>query len=130
VAIDYNLDNPETAQSQTAAILQKYPDLKGIFGTNLYSAQGVYRAVENAGLTGEVKIAAWDATVDLINALKEGKVDLVLAQRPFQIGQLAVEWGFKYITAKAKVPKKVIPGFFFFTPENVNQPGSQAYIYQ
>jgi ribose transport system substrate-binding protein len=130
VAIDYNLDNPETAQSQTAAVLQKHPDLKGIFGTNLYSAQGVYRAVENAGLTGEVKVAAWDATVDLINALKDGKVDLVLAQRPFQIGQLAVEWGYNYLTKKVKVPKKVIPGFFFFTKLNVDAPGSQSYIYQ
>ena len=130
VAIDYNLDVQEKAQEQTAAILQKHPDLTGIFGTNLYSAQGAYQAVANAGLTGEVKIAAWDATPDLIQALKDGKVDLVLAQRPYQIGQLAVEWGFKYLTQKAKVPKKVIPGFFFFTPENVNQPGSQQYIYK
>ena len=130
VGIDYNLDNQERAQSQTAAVLQKYPDLKGIFGTNLYSAQGAYQAVDNAGLSGEVKIASWDATPDLINALKAGKVDLVLAQRPFQIGQLAVEWGFKYLTQKAKVPKKVIPGFFFFTRENVDAPGSQQYIYK
>jgi ribose transport system substrate-binding protein len=130
VGIDYNLDSQERAQSQTAAVLQKYPDLKGIFGTNLYSAQGAYQAVDNAGLSGEVKIASWDATPDLIKALKDGKVDLVLAQRPYQIGQLAVEWGFKYLTQKAKVPKKVIPGFFFFTRENVDAPGSQQYIYQ
>jgi len=130
VGIDYNLDVQETAQRQTAAVLQKHPDLKGIFGTNLFSAQGAYQAVENAGLTGEVKIAAWDATPDLINALKDGKVDLVLAQRPYQIGQLAAEWGYKFLTQKAKVPKKVIPGFFFFTKLNVDQPGSQSYIYQ
>ena len=130
VGIDYNLDVQETAQRQTAAILQKHPDLKGIFGTNLYSAQGAYQAVDNAGLTGEVKIAAWDATPDLINALKDGKVDLVLAQRPYQIGQLAAEWGYNYLTKKVKVPKKVIPGFFFFTRLNVDQPGSQSYIYQ
>jgi ribose transport system substrate-binding protein len=130
VGIDYNLDVQETAQRQTAAVLQKHPDLKGIFGTNLFSAQGAYQAVDNAGLTGEVKIAAWDATPDLINALKDGKVDLVLAQRPYQIGQLAAEWGYNYLTKKVKVPKKVIPGFFFFTRLNVDQPGSQSYIYQ
>ena len=130
VGVEYNMDVQETAQRQTAAILQKHPDLKGIFGTNLYSAQGAYQAVSNAGLAGEVKIAAWDATPDLIKALKENKVDLVLAQRPYQIGQLAAEWGFKFLTQKAKVPKKVIPGFFFFTRENVDAPGSQAYIYQ
>ena len=130
VGIDYNLDVQETAQRQTSAVLQKHPDLKGIFGTNLFSAQGAYQAVDNAGLSGEVKIASWDATPDLIQALKDGKVDLVLAQRPYQIGQLAVEWGYKFLTAKATVPKKVIPGFFFFTRENVDAPGSQSYIYQ
>jgi len=130
VGIDYNLDVQETAQRQTAAVLQANPDLKGIFGTNLFSAQGAYQAVDNAGLSGEVKIASWDATPDLIQALKDGKVDLVLAQRPYQIGQLAVEWGFKFLTQKAKIPKKVIPGFFFFTRENVDAPGSQQYIYQ
>jgi ribose transport system substrate-binding protein len=130
VGVDYNMDVQETAQRQTAAVLQAHPDLKGIFGVNLFSAQGAYQAVDNAGLAGEVKIAGWDATPDLINALKEGKVDLVLAQRPYQIGQLAVEWGYKYLTQKAKVPKKVIPGFFFFTKLNVDQPGSQQYIYK
>jgi len=130
VGIDYNLDVQETAQAQTAAVLQAHPDLKGIFGTNLFSAQGAYQAVVNAGLTGAVKIASWDATVDLINALKEGKVDLVLAQKPYEIGYLAVEWGYKYLTEGAEVPKRVIPGFFFFTRDNVDDPDSQQYIYK
>lgn len=130
VGVDYNLDVQETAQRQTAAVLQANPDLKGVFGTNLYSAQGVYQAVVNAGLTGAVKIATWDATVDLINALKAGKVDLVLAQKPYEIGYLAVEWGYKYLKEGAKVPKRVVPGFFFFTKENVDDPNAQQYIYK
>jgi ribose transport system substrate-binding protein len=130
VAVDYNLDVQETAQRQTAAVLQANPDLKGIFGTNLFSAQGAYQAVVNAGLTGAVKIASWDATVDLISALKGGKVDLVLAQKPYEIGYLAVEWGHKVLTQKATIPKRVVPGFFFFTKENVDSPDAQQYIYK
>lgn len=130
VGVEYNLDSQEKAQAQVAAALQAHPDIVGIFGTNLYSAQGAYQAVVNAGLTGVVKIASWDATVDLINALKEGKVDLVLAQRPFDMGYLAVEWGYKYFTQNAKVPKRINPGFFFFTRENVNDPEAQKFIYK
>jgi ribose transport system substrate-binding protein len=130
VGVDYNLDVQQTAQAQTLAALQKNPNIVGIFGTNLFSAQGAYQAVVNAGLTGAVKIASWDATVDLINALKEGKVDLVLAQKPAEIGQLAVEWGYKHFTEGAEVPKKVIPGFEFFTRENANDPNMQQYIYK
>jgi ribose transport system substrate-binding protein len=130
VGIDYNLDNQETAQSQTAAVLQAHPDLKGVFGTNLFSAQGAYRAVVNAGLTGAVKVASWDAGMDQINALKEGQIDFTLAQKPYEIGYLAVEWGYKYLTEGAEVPKKVIPGFFFFTQDNVDDPDAQQYIYK
>lgn len=130
VGVEYNLDSQEKAQAQVAAALQAYPDIVGIFGTNLYSAQGAYQAVVNAGLTGVVKIASWDATVDLINALKAGKVDLVLAQRPYDMGYLAVEWGYKYFTQNAKVPKRINPGFFFFTRENVNDPEAQRFIYK
>ncbi len=130
VGVDYNLDVQQKAQEQTLAALQKNPDIVGVFGTNLFSAQGAYQAVVNAGLTGAVKIASWDATVDLINALKEGKVDLVLAQKPAEIGQLAVEWGYKYFTEGAEVPKKIIPGFEFFTRENVNDPDMEQFIYK
>ncbi|MEW5814326.1 MAG: substrate-binding domain-containing protein [Spirochaetota bacterium] len=120
----------QKAQEQTLAALQANPDIVGAFGTNLYSAQGLYQAVVNAGLTGAVKIASWDATEDLINALKGGKVDLVLAQKPAEIGALAVEWGYKYFKEKAGVPKKVIPGFEFFTRDNVSDPNMQQFIYK
>jgi hypothetical protein len=35
---------------------------------------------------------------------------------------------FKFLTQKAKVPKKVIPGFFFFTRENVDAPGIRVHL--
>lgn len=130
VGVDYNMDVQQKAQEQTLAALQKYPNIVGVFGTNVYSAQGAYQAVVNAGLTGAVKIATWDATVDLINALKDGKTDLVLAQKPAEMGFLSVEWGYKYFKEHAKVPKKVIPGFVFFTRKNVNDPDMQQYIYK
>ena len=130
VGVDYNLDVQQKAQEQTLAALQAHPGIVGIFGTNLYSAQGAYRAVVQAGLTGVVKIASWDATQDLINALKQGKVNLVLAQKPAEIGSLAVEWGYKYFKEGAEVPKKITPGFVFFTKDNVNDPNMQKYIYK
>ena len=131
VGIDYNLDVQETAQRQTAAVLQAHPDLKGIFGTNLFSAQGAYQAVDNAGLSGEVKIASWDATPDLIQALKDGKVDLVLAQRPYQIGQLAVEWGYKYLTAESdRFPRRSSPGSSSSPGRTWTPRAARAYIYK
>jgi ribose transport system substrate-binding protein len=132
VGVEWCQDVQQKAQEQTLAALQKDKDIAGIFGTNVFSAQGAYQAVVNAGLTGAVRIASWDATQELIAALKAGKVDLVLAQKPAEMGSLAVEWGVKFLKDKknVKVPKKVIPGFEFFTKDNVDDPKMQAYIYK
>ena len=130
VGVEYCLDVQETAVAQVSAALQKNSDLGGVFGVNVFSAQGAYQAVVNAGLEGAVKIASWDATEILIEALKRKELDLILAQMPGEMGSLCVEWGFKYLTEGAEIPKKVIPGFFVFTQENVNDPDAQKYIYK
>lgn len=115
VGVEYSLDSQETAAAQVSAALQKDPDIVGVFGVNVFSAQGAYQAVANAGLIGAVKIVTWDATETLIEALRKGEIDLILAQMPAEMGALSVEWGYKYLTEGVEVPKKVIPGFFIFT---------------
>jgi ribose transport system substrate-binding protein len=130
VGVDYCMDVQQTAMQQVSAALQKDPDIVGIFGVNVFSAQGSFQAAVNAGLTGAVRIASWDATETLIQALKAGQVDLVLAQKPGEIGTLAVDWGYKFLTAGTAIPKKVIPGFEFFTKANVDNPDMQQWIYK
>jgi len=130
VGVDYCLDIQQKAQELTLAALQKDKDIVGIFGVNVFSAQGSYQAVKNSGLTGAIKIASWDATLTLIEALKKGEVDLVLAQKPAEMGTLAVDWGYKFLTKKTKVPKKIPTGFEFFTKQNVDDPKMQQFIYK
>jgi ribose transport system substrate-binding protein len=129
VGMDYCMDVQQKAMELTTAALQKNPDIVGIFGVNVFSAQGAAQAVKNAGLAGAVKIATWDATQTLIDALKAGTVDLVLAQLPAEIGSLGVDAGYKYLTQKVAPARKIIPGFQFFTKDNVNNPDMQQYIY-
>jgi ribose transport system substrate-binding protein len=132
VGVEWCQDIQQKAQEQTLAALQKDKDIVGIFGLNVFSAQGASQAVVNAGLTGAVKMCLWDATLDNIASLKKGNCDLVLAQKPGEMGTLGVEWGLKYLKDKknVKVPKKVIPGFMFFTAQNVNDASMAQYIYQ
>ena len=54
----------------------------------------------------------------------------MLAQKPAEIGSLAVDWGYKYLTQGTQIPKKVIPGFEFFTRANVNDADMQQWIYK
>lgn len=130
VGVEYCLDVQETAAAQVAAALETNPDLAGVFGVNVFSAQGAHQAIANAGLDGVVKVATWDATLTLIEALGRGEVDLILAQMPGEMGSLCVQVAYDYLTKGTLPEKKIIPGFFVFTQENVNDPDAQQYIYK
>jgi ribose transport system substrate-binding protein len=130
VGVAWCLDDEAVAERQTLETLRRHPDLVGIFGVNVFSAQGSYRAILETGLTGAVKVASWDATPTLIGALERGEVDLVLAQKPAEMGELAVEWTAKSFREGVKVPKKAIPGFEFFTRDNVLDPAMRPFVYR
>lgn len=130
VAEEYNLDDEATGVQQTAAILELHPDLAGIFGVNVFSAQGAGTAVLNAGLGGEVQIAAYDATARAIELLNEGNVQLVLAQKPFDMGYLGVAFAVADHAGVTSIPKHVTTGFAIIDAENVDDPEVSRFIYQ
>ena len=130
VGVDYNDDDPSKAQAQVEAMLQKTPDLGGIFGTNVFSAQGAGTVVKNKGLSGKVKVVAFDATADAINMLKDGTVDLVIAQKPGDMGYLATEMAMAYLNGVTSYPKHIPTGYAIITRDNMNDPNISQFFYQ
>ena len=130
VGVDYNNDDASTAQAQVTAMLQKTPDLAGIFGTNVFSAQGSGAVVKNLGLSGKVKVVAFDATADAIGMLKAGTADLVIAQKPADMGFLAVEMAAAYFNGVTSIPPHVPTGYAVITRDNMNDPNISRFFYQ
>lgn len=130
VGIDFNLDDMNTAVQQTAATLERVPDLAGVFGTNVFSAQGAGTAVVNAGLGGVVQVVAYDATQFAIEQLREGVVSLVLAQKPYDMGYLAVQFAVADAGGVTSLPRRVETGFAIIDVDNVDDPEVARFIYQ
>ncbi len=130
VGLDFNLDDMNTATQQTAATLERVPDLAGVFGTNVFSAQGAGTAVVNAGLRGVVQVVAYDATQFAIEQLREGVVSLVLAQKPFDMGYLAVQFAVADASGVTSIPAAVETGFAIIDIDNVDDPEVARFIYQ
>jgi ribose transport system substrate-binding protein len=130
VGVDYNDDDPSKAQAQVEAMLAKTPDLGGIFGTNVFSAQGAGTVVKNKGLSGKVKVVAFDATADAINMLKDGTVDLVIAQKPSDMGYLATEMAMAYLNGVTSIPKHIPTGYAIITRDNMNDPNVSQFFYK
>jgi ribose transport system substrate-binding protein len=129
VGVDYNDDDPAKAQAQTQAVLQREADLAGIFGTNVYSAQGGGQAVINAGLSGKVKVVAFDATEFAIEKLRDNTVDMVIAQKPYDMGYLATLMGTAYLDGVTSIPKRIPTGYQVITRDNVDDPDVARFIY-
>jgi ribose transport system substrate-binding protein len=127
---DYNLDDMNKAQQQTAAVLEQNPDLAGVFGTNVFSAQGAGTAVVNAGLGGHVQVVAYDATKAAIELMNNGVVSLVLAQKPFDMGYMAVEFAQADAAGVTSLPRRVETGFAIINKDNVKDPAYSRFIYQ
>jgi len=129
VGVDYNDDDPSKAQAQVEAVLQKYPDLGGIFGTNVFSAQGAGQVVQNKGLSGKVKVVAFDATETAIEMLKNGTVDMVIAQKPADMGYFAVEMAMANMNGVTSVPPHIPTGYQVITKDNMNDPAVAKFFY-
>jgi ribose transport system substrate-binding protein len=130
VGLDFNLDDMNTAVQQTAAVLQRTPDLAGVFGTNVFSAQGAGTAVINAGLGGHVQVVAYDATQFAIEQLRAGVITLVLAQKPFDMGYMAVQFAAADAAGVTSLPRRVETGFAIISKDNVDDPAVARFIYK
>jgi ribose transport system substrate-binding protein len=115
---EYNNDDPAKAASITKAILAKNPDLKGIFATNLFSAEGAASGVREAGKLGQVKIVGFDAGPKQVEDLKQGTVQALIAQKPAEIGADGVEQAYNALTGKA-TEKQIGTGFTSITKDNL-----------
>jgi ribose transport system substrate-binding protein len=127
---DYNLDDAGTAAQQTSAKLQATPDVAGIFGVNVFSAQGAGNAVKAAGMGGKVQVIAFDATKDAIENLRDGVVSLVIAQKPHDMGYLAVEFAMADARGVTSLPRRVTTGYAVIDAKNVDDPAISRFIYQ
>lgn len=130
VGEDYNLDDANTSVEQTSAVLQRVPDLGGIFGVNVFSAQGAGNAVVNAGLGGVVQVVAFDATQFAIELLRSGDVTLVIAQKPFDMGYLSVAMAMADWRGVSSVPPRITTGYAIINAGNVDDPEVARFIYQ
>jgi ABC-type sugar transport system substrate-binding protein len=87
-------------------MLQKYPDLAGVFAINDDSALGALQAVRQAG-RDEVVIIGYDATPEAREAiLKGGPLKADVIQYPDVIGRVTADTVARYL-AHMQVPKSV-----------------------
>jgi ribose transport system substrate-binding protein len=81
--------------------------LDGIFAVNLYSALGVAEALsdlEKSGIEVNVRFVGFDTSEKLLQGVKEGRIDALVAQNPENMGYEAVKTLYAVIQGEEVAP--------------------------
>jgi ribose transport system substrate-binding protein len=104
-----------------SATLAAERDLRGIFGTNLFSAEGSATGLRNAGKQERVRIVGFDAGPAQVKQLQEDLVQALVAQKPYDIGFQGVEQAIASLEGGA-VEAEIKTDLVTVTRDNVDDP--------
>jgi ribose transport system substrate-binding protein len=124
----FNDDDANKAASQFQSVLARNSDLAGVFGANLFSAMGAANGAKQAGASGKVKVAAFDAPASIVDSIKTGLVDIAIAQHPAEIGFFGVVAAYAHLTGQS-IPPVIGTGFTVIDKSNVDDPNVKRFIY-
>src|ERR1019366_10442012 len=79
------------AKTVSLNMLDKLRQADGVFCPNESSTLGMLGALEQAHLTGKIKFVGVDATPVLVDALRAGEIDCLIAQDPRKMGYRSEE---------------------------------------
>lgn len=96
-------------------------DIDGIFACNESTTFGMLRALQEGGWAGKVKYVGFDASAKLVDALKDGQINGLIVQNPFNMGYLGVKTIVDKLNGK-DVEKHIDTGATLVTKENMEQP--------
>jgi len=89
--VNNDKEDSATALELANATLVANADLAGAFGVYAYNGPAWAKAVKEQGKAGKVKIVCFDATDEHISFVKEGVIDVLVAQREYFQGYKSVE---------------------------------------
>ena len=99
-------DDERVGYRRALAVLDAYPDLKGIYVSTVNSMP-VLRAVEHKGRAGRISIVTTDLFPALVPHIREGRVAATIYQRPLSQGRLALQALYQYLLDGTRPPTRI-----------------------
>ena len=129
IAIEQDIEDSSsiTQEDIVRYILEKNPNIKGIFATNLDATQLVANTVKNLERT-DIKIVGFDGGKEQLKFLEDGTVEGLILQNPFGMGYATV-------IAAARVhldlgnESVVDTGYVWVTKDNMEQTSISNMLY-
>lgn len=119
----------DTAKRTAENLLNKYGDqIQGIFTPNESSTAGTLLALEDVNKAGKIVFIGFDTSDTFIQAMKDKKLNGIVVQNPFRMGELGVKTMVMHLQGKP-VEKKIDTGVSLVTRENMDAADMQALLH-
>ncbi|MFC2168352.1 substrate-binding domain-containing protein [Acidobacteriota bacterium] len=111
----------ETAYQLAENLLNRFPDVQGIFCPNESSTFGALRALQESGRAGQIKFVGFDSSPKLVQGLESGHIHGLILQDPVKIGYMGVKQMVLHLQGQT-IAGRIDTGVHLITPENMNDP--------
>lgn len=129
VDVQYSGGDHLKATDGTKAIIQAYPDLKGLFGNGEGNMVGIVNAVKELNADGKYVIVGFDSGKIQMDAIKSGMIIGAVTQDPYGMGYQGIETAVKYLNGE-EVEAVVDTGFYWYDTGNMEDENIQRMIYE
>ena len=108
---------------------EKYPDLKGVFGTNESSTIFALEALQKTELAGKVALVGFDISEEQTAAMKNGEISGLVVQNPFGMGYASVVAAARTVLQSGN-EAVVDTGYIWVTKDNLEDESIQNMLYK
>jgi ribose transport system substrate-binding protein len=129
LGVQYSHNVTANAASIVKDAAVAHSDLAGVYTVETNNTQGAITGVQQAHLTGKVKIIGYDTSDPIVAGIKKGIVSADIVQYPYGEGRLGLKSAVMAIQGK-HVPREQTQPFVIATPKNINTAKVQRFIYK
>ncbi|HIU75388.1 MAG TPA: LacI family DNA-binding transcriptional regulator [Candidatus Pelethocola excrementipullorum] len=107
VAIEETLSQRIITYQKTAQLLEKYPDLKGIWNAVSHS-EDMAQAVIDAGKQQKVRLGSLIFSPEVMRLVKENIIDHTIGLTPYKMGKIVIKSLYEYLISNVAPPSENI----------------------
>lgn len=127
--VQYSNNATAKAASIVTSSITAHPDLSGVYTLETNNTEGAATGVRESGKQGSVHVVGYDSSDPLVKALRSKLIDGLVVQYPYGEGIQGVQSIADAIAGKPVQRNQGAP-FVIATPDNVDTPKVQKYLYK
>lgn len=129
VDVQYSGGDHLKATDGTKAIIEAYPNLKGLFGNGEGNMVGIVNAIKELNADGKYTIVGFDSGKIQMDAIKSGMIIGAVTQDPYGMGYQGIETAVNHLNGQ-EVEPVVDTGFYWYDTSNMEDEKIQRMIYE